>query len=95
MSKEREAMHLAYEALCYASYEDTDYDDVCDQKVLEARRALRQVLKTEQEPVAQPKQWVGLTDKDIDDCYFAARQPDFDVWSFAQEIEEVLKLKNT
>lgn len=41
------------------------------------------------------KQWVGLTDKDIDECYFAARQPDFDVWEFAAEIEEVLKKKNT
>ena len=41
------------------------------------------------------KQWVGLTDKDIDDCYFAARQPDFDIWAFAQEVEEVLKQKNT
>jgi hypothetical protein len=41
------------------------------------------------------KPWVGLTDKDIDDCYFAARQPDFDIWAFAQEVEEVLKQKNT
>ena len=49
----------------------------------------------ETQDIAQPKQWVGLTDKDIDECYFAARQPDFDVWAFAQEIEEVLKLKNT
>lgn len=126
----REAMKLAYEALRYASYEDTEYDDVCAQKVLEARRALRQALKTEQKPVAwassldfdddnqeiipakakgklgtsncdiplytePPKQWVGLTDKEIDECYFAARQPDFDVWEFAAEIEEVLKKKNT
>ncbi len=45
---------------------------------------------------APPKrEWVGLTDKDIDDCYFAARQPDFDIWAFAQEVEEVLKQKNT
>jgi hypothetical protein len=41
------------------------------------------------------REWVGLTDKDIDDCYFAARQPDFDIWAFAQEVEEVLKQKNT
>lgn len=49
--------------------------------------------KAEQEPV-QPPEWVGLTNKDIDDCYFAARQPDFDIWAFAAEIEEVLKQKN-
>jgi len=32
-----------------------------------------------------PKQWVGLTDKEIDECYFAARQPDFDVWESPQK----------
>lgn len=41
------------------------------------------------------REWVGLTDRDIDECYFAARQPDFDVWAFAEEIEERLKEKNT
>lgn len=54
---------------------------------------LRQALEAEQEP-SQPPEWVGLTNKDIDDCYFAARQPDFDIWAFAAEIEEVLKQKN-
>ena len=43
---------------------------------------------------APPKQWVGLTDRDIDECYFAARRPDFDIWAFAEEIEERLKEKN-
>jgi len=44
---------------------------------------------------APQKQWVGLTDRDIDECYFAARRPDFDIWAFAEEIEERLKEKNT
>jgi hypothetical protein len=43
----------------------------------------------------RPREWVGLTDRDIDECYFAARQPDFDVWAFAEEIEAVLKEKNS
>lgn len=43
----------------------------------------------------KPREWVGLTDRDIDECYFAARQPDFDVWAFAEEIEAVLKEKNS
>ena len=40
------------------------------------------------------KQWVGLTGKDIDDCYFAARTPDFDLWDFASEIDDLLREKN-
>ena len=44
---------------------------------------------------AKQKEWHGLTDKDIDECYFAARVPDFDVWAFAEEIENCLKEKNT
>lgn len=43
----------------------------------------------------RPREWAGLTDRDIDECYFAARQPDFDVWAFAEEIEAVLKEKNS
>jgi len=54
----REAMKLALEALVFAQYEDEDYDDVCDQKVREARNALRQALaQPEQEPVA----WMHTT----------------------------------
>jgi len=41
------------------------------------------------------REWVGLTDRDIDECYFAARKPEFDLWAFAEEIEERLKEKNT
>ena len=54
----REAMKLALEALVFAQYEDEDYDDVCDQKVREARNALRQALaQPEQEPIA----WMHTT----------------------------------
>ena len=59
----REAMKLALDALVFASYEDTDYDDVCDRKVREARNALRQALEKEQEPVA----WASSLDFDDDD----------------------------
>jgi hypothetical protein len=49
----REAMKLALDALVFAAYEDIEYDDACDQKVREARNALRQALsQPEQEPVA-------------------------------------------
>ena len=54
----REAMKLALEALVFAQYEDEDYDHACDQKVREARNALRQALaQPEQEPVA----WMHTT----------------------------------
>ena len=59
----REAMKLALDALVFAQYEDRDYDDVCDQKVREARNALRQALETDQEPVA----WASSLDFDDDD----------------------------
>ena len=59
----REAMQMALDALVFASYEDRDYDDVCDQKVRDARNALRQALETEQEPVA----WASSLDFDDDD----------------------------
>ena len=83
----REAMKLALEALegnCTNPVADPEQAANEDAAI----PALRQALATE-------NQWVGLTDKDIDECYFAARQPDFDVWEFAAEIEEVLKKKNT
>lgn len=54
----REAMKLALDALVFAAYEDIEYDDACDQKVREARNALRQALaQPEQEPVA----WMHTT----------------------------------
>jgi len=54
----REAMKLALEALVFAQYEDEDYDDACDQKVRDARNALRQALaQPEQEPIA----WMHTT----------------------------------
>ena len=54
----REAMKLALEALVFAQYEDEDYDHACDQKVREARNALRQALsQPEQEPIA----WMHTT----------------------------------
>ena len=54
----REAMKLALDALVFAAYEDIEYDDACDQKVREARNALRQALaQPEQEPIA----WMHTT----------------------------------
>jgi hypothetical protein len=40
------------------------------------------------------REWVELTSRDIDECYFAARTPDFDLWDFVDEIQECLKEKN-
>jgi hypothetical protein len=40
------------------------------------------------------KEWVGLTDDEVDACYFAARTPFFDIWVFATELEQALKKKN-
>jgi len=61
-------MKLALDALVFAAYEDIEYDDACDQKVREARNALRQALaQPEQEPVAfinvekQKLEWAKLT----------------------------------
>ena len=57
-SMSREAMKLALDALVFAAYEDIEYDDACDQKVREARNALRQALaQPEQEPIA----WMHTT----------------------------------
>ena len=58
-------------------------------------RLRKQTVIEDQIKAAQNKQWTSLTDQELDECYFAARQPDFDVWSFAAEIEERLKEKNT
>jgi len=44
---------------------------------------------------ATKKEWIGLTDKEINACYFSARTPFFDVWIFATELEKALKEKNT
>ena len=38
--------------------------------------------------------WQGLTDEEVDACYFAARTPFFDIWVFATELEAKLKEKN-
>ncbi len=43
----------------------------------------------------QPRQWVSLTARELDECYFAARTPDLDIWAFAEEIEYRLREKNT
>jgi hypothetical protein len=75
----REAMQIALDAL-----EANLGNWAAKTKAVEV---LRQALETE-------KQWVGLTDKDIDDCYFAARTPDFDLWAFAAEIDDLLREKN-
>jgi len=53
----RKAMQLALEALVFAQYEDRDYDDVCDQKVREARDALRQALETDLARVGEVGVW--------------------------------------
>jgi len=57
-------------------------------------RRLHDVNQTYHEKVIPKRQWVGLTGKDIDDCYFAARTPDFDLWAFAAEIDDLLREKN-
>lgn len=75
----REAMQIALDAL-----EANLGNWAAKTKAVEV---LRQALETE-------KQWVGLTGKDIDDCYFAARTPDFDLWAFAAEIDDLLREKN-
>jgi hypothetical protein len=91
----REAMKLALEALVFAQYEDEDYDDACDQKVREARNALRQALETERE-------WVGLTADEIWKCNKASGSAvEFhicyehqNVLDFAESIESKLREKN-
>ena len=56
MDKKTEALKLALEALIFAYYEDEDYNDDCQQKVNEARQAIREALAEQpaqqQEPVA-------------------------------------------
>jgi hypothetical protein len=49
---------------------------------------------------APPKQWVGLTDEDIDDCEIEVGMPQYeissaDLYAFARVIEAKLKEKNT
>ena len=95
----REAMKLALDMLNEIA------DDVyCDQKLEEVITALRQALETERE-------WVGLTDEEIDECerlatirhqrhkYSARGQlitpADGLEWHFAGAIEAKLKEKNT
>jgi hypothetical protein len=49
---------------------------------------------------APPKQWVGLTDEEIDDLSYLSQKIDasnaawFDRWGFARAIEQALKEKN-
>ena len=75
--QEIKTMNLALEALMYASYEDIEYNDACAAKVLEARNALKEALaQPEQEPLigcvnhdcakCKEREWVGLTDEDLD-----------------------------
>ena len=127
----REAMKQALEAL---EFEASGWEDV-PPITREAITALRQTLKTEQEPVAwassldfddddqeiipakdkgklgtnncdiplytAPKQWVGLTDEEIQDLSYLSQKIDegnsewFDRWGFARAIEAKLKEKNT
>jgi hypothetical protein len=122
----REAMQMALEAL--------ESDPISHAGLVNRKQAiavLRQVLKTEQEPVlwlktwsdgsvsvlktksdafadheleplytAPPKQWVGLTDKEIQDLGYLSEKFDasnsewFDRWGFARAIEAKLREKN-
>ena len=102
----REAMKMALDALVFAQYEDRDYDDVCDQKVREARDALRQALvdaddtseKRVEEKVKREHEWVGLTDDvvfELADTNLYQGEKNFGVLAFAKAIEQVLKEKNT
>ena len=99
----REAMKMALDALVFAQYEDRDYDDVCDQKVREARDALRQALvdaddtleKRVEEKAKREHEWVGLTDEEIGEVIsgqFAERN----YWvKITKALESKLKEKNT
>ncbi len=62
---------------------------------------LRQPLETKQNTAVKPaKQWVGLTDEEIQDLSYLSQKIDegnaawFDRWGFARAIEQALKEKN-
>ena len=83
----REAMQMALDMLNEIA------DDVyCDQKLEGVITSLRQALET--------KQWVGLTNDEIDDLSYLSQKIDegnaawFDRCGFARAIEQALKEKN-
>jgi len=88
---DRDIMQQALEAL-----EDVPYMSNKDdyERLERVKTALRQALETKRE-------WVGLTDEEIQDLGYLAEKFDasnsewFDRWGFACAIEKALKEKNT
>jgi hypothetical protein len=70
---------------------DSEVYEVVDDPNLEVQVRLR---RRDDISTKKPHQWVGLTDEEVDACYFAARTPFFDIWVFATELEQALKEKN-
>ena len=62
--KKTEALKLALEALIFAYYEDEDYNDDCQQKVNDARQAIREALA--EQPTC--KQQLQVEQTYCDDC---------------------------
>ena len=90
MTDLRKAAEMALECLNYHwdYFEDESRDGLY---VLEAKKALRQAL-------AEPKrEWVGLTDDELEDLEFASVDREYghlDVRVLSQAIEAKLKEKN-
>ena len=76
-----EALKLALEALMFAYYEDKDYNDDCQQKVNEARQAIREALaQPEQEQVAYTGNGTAGREADVKPTGFFFQMPPQRTW---------------
>ncbi|WP_288076453.1 hypothetical protein [Pseudomonas sp.] len=89
-NKTKQALELALDALIFAYYEDEDYNDDCQQKVNEARQAIREALAEQPAPASKP--WVGMTDEEKLSLAIQGNSSDV---LLAELVEKWLKEKNT